>query len=279
MNRLGEHKVQIVTDSTADLPEPIVKEYDIEIVPLTVNLGEETFVDGTLSQPEFVEMMETSPELPRTSQPSPGDFISVFNEKAEDGPILCITISKHLSGTYQSASLAANSVEGEIEIFDTLVTTGPQAAQVLIAARLAEQGRSLEEIIEYLTPYREEQKILFVITDLTNVVKGGRLPRWQGQLASLLNINAVLEAEGGTIDLLEKVRGEEQVYERLIEMMEEHVTSAEGRILTVSHCANLEWAEWVADRLQHLNPDETLFVEAGTVISTHGGRGLVAVSI
>ncbi len=276
---MGEERIQIVTDSTADLPEKFAQQYDISVVPLTVNLEGETFVDGTLSQREFLQRMEAADELPQTSQPSPGDFIEVFEERAQQGPLLCLTISHKLSGTYQSASVAADVVDGEIEVFDTLTTTGPQTAIVLRAARMAESGCSMDEIIEHLTDYRDSQVTRFGVTDLTNLVKGGRLSSWQGAIAGLLNINALLQEKDGALELLERVRGTEQLFERLAEMAIEALQEAEDRIVVISHVDNEPWVERMIERLKPYDPDEMLVIPAGAVISTHGGRGLFVVSV
>ncbi len=243
-------------------------------------MGEESFADGEKSIDEFLEWMKGSPELPTTSQPSPGAFFEVFEELAPKGPILCMTISEKLSGTAQSATMAKNMLpDADIEIFDTKAATSAEAAQVIRAAQLLEEGRPLAEVLEYLETYRESIRIFQGFLNLTNLVKGGRLSRWQGRIAEFMNIRVLCHNVDGTIEVLEKVRGTEQLFERIVQLVTEQGVDIEDRILVISHADNREWATWLAKRVEALNPRDVMVIPMGSVIATHAGPGSVVISV
>jgi len=272
--------VQLVTDSAADLPEELLNEYGITCVPLTVTQGEDTFEDGSIPIETFLDRMSQSRDLPTTSQPSPGAFYEVFERLAPKGPILCMTISEKLSGTAQSARMAAEMLpDAQIEVFDTKAATSAEGAQVLRAAQLLREGKDLEEVMDYLREYREHIRIFQGFLDLTNLVKGGRLSRLQGRIADFMNIRVLCHNVDGAIEVLEKVRGTEQLFARIVQLMQEQAVNIEDRLIIISHADNHEWAEWLAERAAALSPRDVMVLPMGAVIATHAGRGSVVISV
>lgn len=271
---MGQKRVQIVTDSTADLTPDMVRELGVTVVPLNVTLEGETFKDGSMAPEEFLAAMKQARELPQTSQPSPGDFLEVFTDLVQHGPVLCITMSSKLSGTLQSAQVAAGMVEN-VTAFDSLSATLAEGAQVMRAVEMAEAGRDVDEIVGDLTQYRDKHRVFIAVSDLTNLVKGGRLSLWQGRLADFMRIKPVLHNKEGAIELLEKVRGLDQVFERAIELIAEQADNIQDRVVAVSHAGNPERAEWAVEQLRKLNPKDVIVGPMGCVISTHAGPGAV----
>ncbi len=277
---MNDSAVQLVTDSAADLPDEILEEYGITCVPLTVSLGGRGFEDGTMSPSDFMDLMAGSKTLPTTSQPSPGAFLEVFERLAERGPILCMTISEKLSGTAQSARMAAQMLpDAEIEVFDTKAATSAEGAQVIRAAQLLREGKELGEVLDYLVNYRENMRIFQGFLDLTNLVKGGRLSRLQGRIADFMSIRVICHNVDGEIEMLEKIRGTEKMFARIIELIEAEGVDIEDRIMVISHAANLEWAEWLAEKVKKMNPRDVIIVPMGSVISTHAGAGSIVISV
>lgn len=185
--------IQIITDSAADLPPKIINKYNIHVVPLTVNIDGNEYIDGVdLSPQEFYKKMAAAKNLPKTSQPPVAAFSKMFRNLTSKGELLCINISSKLSGTYQTACLAKGISGVDVTVFDSWAATLGQGLQVIKAARLAEKGLSCTEIINKLTQYRNNMNILILLDTLENIVKGGRLSKFQGTLAKLLNIKVLL---------------------------------------------------------------------------------------
>ncbi|MFO8061233.1 MAG: DegV family protein [Bacillota bacterium] len=272
-------KIQLVTDSTADLPGELVGELGVTVVPLNVTLEGETFLDGSRTPEEFLEMMKGAKELPRTSQPSPGDFVDTCKPLMERGPVLCITMSSKLSGTAQSASVAAQMLGDRVVVFDSLSATLAEGAQVVRAAELADEGLTIEEVVAELTRYRDEHRALVAVSDLTNLVKGGRLPKWQGKLADLMKIRPLLHNVEGAIEPLEKIRGIEHMFQRVVERVRDETENIGQRIVGISHAGNPEWARWLEDQIRPLGPKRIISGDMGCVISTHAGPGAIIVGV
>ena len=171
--------IKIVTDSTGCVPLEIVREYDIRVVPLNVHFGDNrVFRDGVdLDSASFFRMLAEAPELPRTSQPSPGQFRDVFAELTRNGEaVLCIVISSGLSGTYQSAVDAKRMLpEAQIEVIDSQYVAGALAMLVRTAAQLAAAGRPMHEIVACVEYLKQHMHLYFVVDTLEYLHKGGRI--------------------------------------------------------------------------------------------------------
>ena len=231
--------IKIVTDSSADLPKEIIKQYDITIVPLTVTIEGQDYLETVdITPEEFFHRSSHLEELPKTSQPSPAAFAKVFSQSESDSEILCLTISSGLSGTYQSACLGKELADNvKVTVFDTLAGSLGHGLQIIRAAQLAEKGHSLEEIITDLTKYRD-MNILVMLNTLENIVKGGRLSRFKGTLAKVLNIKVILERiEGGKVGIFEKIRGKKKFQRRILEIMKE-------RGMDFSHKNDWNYTHW-----------------------------------
>ena len=222
--------IALVTDSTCDLPSEIMDKYQIEVVPLTVHIEEDTYYDKVdLDNEQFYSMMESASELPTTSQPSVGLFMDKYEELARDyDRVISIHLSSALSGTCESARLAAAQIEDlEVEIIDSKSTTTGLGFMVTLAAEMIEAGHDMEEIKEKILKERENLTIYFTVNELRYLEKGGRIGKAQAFLGSIFNFNPILElsAATGEITPKEKVRGYKKTNQKMIDLA---IEAAEG---------------------------------------------------
>ncbi|MGG5252516.1 DegV family protein [Neobacillus sp. SM06] len=267
--------IKIITDSSADIPWELVRRYDLTIVPLTVTIEGQDYLEKIDLTPEqFFTKMFAADELPKTSQPSPAVFADTFSKFEKDTELLCFTISSGLSGTYQSACIGKELSNANVTIFDTLAGSIGHGMQVIRAADLAEKGYSIQEIIADLTVYREKMNILVLLDTLENIVKGGRLSRFQGSLAKILNIKVILErVNGGKVEILEKVRGKRKLLSRVIEIIEERGMDFSTVTFGITHTGNLDEAEVMKQELlNRFQPKEVIVNEMGATMGTYAGK-------
>lgn len=203
--------IRLIVDSTFDFEPEFVKDHAMEIVPLSVIFGSESYKENVeLSKEAFYEKMASSTELPKTSQPSPQSFLKVFEKAVETkDQLIVMTLSSGLSGTYQSACLAANLCSGvDIEIIDTKnVSLGAQI-QALEVLKMIEQGMEYHEIVKRARENVSKARMIAMINTLENLIKGGRLSKVEGMVGSLIAIKPLITIdEEGKIATLSKSRG------------------------------------------------------------------------
>jgi len=221
--------IKIVTDSTCDLTQNYVDRHNIKVVPIVIHFGEVEYLDGeTIDGSTFYRMIEERQALPKTSQPSPGHFATAYREIAAAGEadqILSIHVTGKLSGTCTSAQMAAEMVKDEIsvEVFDSLGGSAGMGFMCIEAARMAEAGASLQEILARLEYIRGEVNIFLTLAELRFAQMSGRVGKLQGTLASLLNVKPIIFLEDGIIDARERVRTRRRAVERMLELTAERV--------------------------------------------------------
>lgn len=273
--------IHIVTDSTSDLTPGLLSDLGVQVhvVPLTVHFGDEEYKDGVdLDAQGFYEKLRSGSQMPRTSQPSPAAFIDVYQKVASPGDvILSYHISSRLSGTHQSAVLAARQVEDRrIEVLDTRSVSlglGLIAAQ---AARDAKEGKSPEEILAASRELIGKLRILFVVDTLEYLQRNGRIGKAQALVGGLLSIKPILTLEDGVVTPVEKVRGKAKALARIVELACEHA----GKVRTggVMHAAAPEEAqEFKSELEERLGIDRLYMAELGPTVGTHAGPGTLGV--
>jgi len=270
--------IHIVTDSSCDLPEEYLKKHNIPIVPLTIRFDDDKEYREkiNITPEEFYKKMAASSTLPKTAQPSPADFLKVFEEVAAPGDeILCITISSKLSGTFQSANLAKNMTSIPVTVFDSLAASPGHALQIMRAVELRDSGHSIDEIIADLTNFRDnEMRIFIYLKTVENIVKGGRITRFQGTLAKIMNIKLICEGIKGEVVPLEKVRGEKRALERLISLIGQQKNDFSDTVFYITHTENPEDAEFIKSELvKRYKPRQVLIYEIGPTVGTYTGPG------
>ncbi|WP_421381591.1 DegV family protein [Bacillus salacetis] len=273
--------IHIVTDSSADIPKEVVEKYNIHIVPLSVRIGDKEYKEGIdLTPQEFYEKMFSADELPKTSQPSPSNFADLFSRLDKEGDeIICFTISSHLSGTYQSACLGRETSNANVEVFDTLGGSLGHGFQVLRAAELVQQGHNREQILGELQEMRKKMNILILLDTLENVVKGGRLSKFQGSIAKVLNIKIILEGIEGKIELKEKVRGNKRFFKKALQIVGERKEDFSDTTIGITHTGNHDDVEYLKNEIQErFKPKDIVVNYMGATMGTYAGKGGTIIS-
>lgn len=208
-------KVRIVVDSTADVTQEIREQ--LTVVPLCVSFGQETFVDGvTINHSEFYKKMAQSKELPTTSQPSPEAFAQVYEDAKNAGEeIVVLCLSAGLSGTYQSAMIAAQDYPENVYVVDTMQVANGLGVLAEYALQLAAQGKSAKEIAQAIEAERGNVQFFAMLDTLTNLQKGGRIPKSLAIAGTLLSLKPVLTIKEGVLETVGKARGIKQGYSLL----------------------------------------------------------------
>ena len=278
------NKVAIVTDSTAYLPQTLIKQYNISISPLSVIWGEEVYRDGVdISPAEFYKRLPRSKVMPTTSQVTPGAMQDMFQSLIEQGyDVLGIFLSSRISGTFQSAVQAREMMEGagaKIALVDSLLTTMAMGWPVLTAARAAQAGENLIECQKIAENTCANSGVLFVVETLEFMRRGGRIGGAQALLGSVLNIKPVLEMHDGKIEAVDKVRTKQKAIQRVVDVVTERIKGKAHVRLAITH-ANSEShaAALLESACMELNPVETLSAPLSPVIGTHAGPGTVALN-
>lgn len=269
-------KTKIFTDSTSDLPSSWASKYDIGIVPLYVVFDQESFKDGLeISPNDIYERVAQTGQLPKTSAPTPKDFMDAFAPYIEQGDdIVYISLSSQISSTYQNAIIAASEFpEGRVHVIDSLTLCTGISLLVMKAVKAAEQGKSAAEIALMLASLRERVETEFVIDTLEYLYKGGRCSGMQHFIGSLLQIRPVLRLVEGNIIPAHKVRGKkEKAVQQMLNDALQNVDHLDPELIFVVHTQAEDEAQKVAAILKEQTPaKEVVITEAGCVISSHCG--------
>ncbi|GGM27035.1 6-phosphogluconate dehydratase [Paraliobacillus quinghaiensis] len=273
--------VRIITDSSADIPNDLLEKYAISVVPLSINVDDQDYFEGVDLTPEsFYQKMSETEILPKTSQPTPLNFSNVFMDLSKNGEeLLCLTISSGLSGTYQSANLGKQQANVNVTIFDTLAGSLGHGLQVIKAAELAERGYSVREIVGELQDLKENMNILILLDTLENVVKGGRLSKFQGSVAKVLNIKVILEGVNGEVEVLEKVRGSRRFFKRTLEIIGERKQDFSDTVFGITHTGNMKDVEFLKNEIKaRYKPKDIIVNYMGATMGTYAGKGGTIVS-
>ncbi len=271
--------IKIVTDSTADIPQPLLERYDIQLVPINIQFGNETYEEGiTIDRPTFYQKLEEV--MPTSSQPAPGQFAEVYRKLADEGhSIISLHVTSKHSGTCQSALLAKSMVpEADIEVFDTLSISIGTGYQVLAAARAAEDGKSMEEILQLLEGIRSRMHLYLTPATLKYLQKSGRVGKLAGALASLLNVKPIIKVEDGLLEAFQNVRTRGKALNRLVELTAEAVGTTQPVKLGIPHAQAHAEAEALRARLERtFNCEEMHIVDLACSLTVHGGPGVIGI--
>ncbi len=276
-------KIALITDSTCDLPAEYISQYDIRVVPLTIVWGEEQFLDGVdLLAEDFYRRLEDDPVIPTTSQPTPQQMIQAFQDARDAGAeqILAITISGAMSGTYTSASKAAEMMDIPIQVLDSKSNSMGLGWQVLAAARARESGGDLQAMIKAADEARSSLVYLISLDTLEYLHKGGRIGGASHFIGTLLNLKPQIsvnhqtgEVEGGRRSRTRK--------RALSDLYDDFVSSIDpGKKLRVAvlHNAAPEDAQSLASRIEaEIQPEEIILSIVSPVLGVHTGPRAVAI--
>ena len=280
--------IKILTDTSCDLPDETLNKYNIGMIPLKVTFDhDQTFLDRFEVSPAlFVKKMLESKNLPKTSAPDPAAFVNCFEKGLKEfGQVMFISISSGLSSTYQTALLASKMIKNEnIHLFDSLTASLGTGIAAVHAADMAARGFSIDAIVEELTKLRQSREVLFTLDTLENVVKGGRLSKFQGMVGTMLDIKPILRGNSlGVPEVVEKVVGRKKAIHRLTAMLGnlyEH-TLLKDKLIGISHVACPEDAQHFAKLIkERYKPQkEIIIADMGATIGTYAGVGGLMVNI
>jgi len=274
--------VRIVVDSTSDLPLEVREKFKIEMVPLKVHFGNETYLDSvTISSADFFKKLVESDHLPTTSQPSPVDFMEVYKKLLQepDTRILSFHLSSAFSGTYQSAVLAKSMLDNDerITIYDSKSASLGFGILAIAAAEAAEKGASVDEILEHVRNIQKNLQLYFLVDTLEYLHRNGRIGKASAVFGSLLNIKPILSIDPneGVIFPVDKVRGSRKAMGRIVEMLKERFGDQEVDVLLV-HANSPGNAEQLSSLMkENFKIGDMSAYELGPVIGTHVGPGTV----
>ncbi len=251
-------KIGILTDSTNDLPQEFIESREnLFTIPLTLHFGDEQFIDGIdIKSVEFFKKIRKEDIIPTTSQPSAGRFIEKYQEIAEEyDQIISIHISGKLSGTVKSAQLATQDIDNaEIKIIDTGSASLGLGTLVKLACKLVEEGKDFEEIAEIIDSHLNKSTVLFTVSDLKFLEKGGRIGKAQSFLGSILNFHPLLELQAveGEISPNGRSRGKKRVKDTIVEYCREWLQGEKYAWIGIMHGDNPERAEEIKVALEDL---------------------------
>lgn len=275
-------KVALVTDSTANIPNEYLDQYNIRVAPQILVWGDEIYQDGVdIQSTEFFERLSTAKVMPTTSQASPQSFHDIYQELlGQDRSILTVLISKELSGTLASARQARDDFPGEpIEIIDSRTTAMAMGYIVLLAARAAENGASLQECKALAEAARDNTGVIFTVDTLEFLHRGGRIGGGARLLGTALNLKPILEVTGGRVEAVERIRTRRKSLNRVIELVEARIAGRQPARIATLHANAPEAAQQLLDEAnQRLNAVESIFTEVSPVIGNHAGPGTVGLT-
>ncbi|KUL10790.1 DegV family protein [Bacillus licheniformis] len=270
--------IKIVTDSTADLSEELLRKYHISVLPLSISIDGTVYRDRFDIQPdEFIEKMESAAELPKSSQPPLGAFIELYEELTADGSeVISIHLSSELSGTYQTAVSASNMVGGNITVIDSMYISKGLGFQVVRAALLAEKGMTAEAIVKDLENLRDRTSLYVTIDHFDNLIKGGRIGRGKALLGSLLKVKPIARLEDGIYTPEKNVRSSSQLIRYLTGQFVSAVKGRTVQAIGIAHADALDLAHRLKDSLLEHIPGIDIDIDYTTpIISVHTGKGAI----
>ena len=265
----------VITDSTADIPAEMAEEHGIDVVPLLVSFGEETYPDGMMTQQQFFDRMRDAPDLPTTSQPSVGAFTDAYERAlARFSAVVSVHISSKLSGTMESATRAAEQFDGRVHVVDSLNLSWALAWQVREAAAAAAEGIGVPKALERIHDVRDRVQMIVGIDSLENLQRGGRIGRVSALMGSLLNLKVTFSVEDGEFHPLARSRGERAALEYTLQWVEKQMGAARRGKFAVGHALSESRAQRLAEAIRsRWEIAEMVLYETGSVIATHTGTG------
>ncbi len=265
-------KIKIITDSTVDIPAEILKKYDVEVLPLLINFGEESYLDGVeIDLMTMLNRIEVENTLPTTSQVTPTRFFECYKNYLDQGyKIISIHLSSHMSGTCQSALMAKAMLESnDIVVIDALNVTSGVGVLVLKAVELKEKQLSLAEIEKEIIQTIPYVKSALSFESLDNLVRGGRLSKTAGIIGGMLGIRLILEVKEGLMAVSNKVRGSKKAVKEIIETIE-RLGVKSGEPVVLVHIQNQDVYEPLKAYLNEKNI-EYIDAEVGCTVGIHSG--------
>jgi DegV family protein with EDD domain len=273
--------VQVITDSTSDLPEGAVNELDIRIVPIYLRFGNKTYRDGVdITKDEFYSMLASSPSHPASSQPNPEDFTGVFREYCKNkSGIVSIHISSKISGTYNSANIAKKTLNSQcpIDIIDSGFNSAGLGLVVMAAARAAQAGANQAEVVNEANTAVQEVRMFGMFETMKYLARSGRVNKTIAAASSILHVMPLLTFHEGEIVRAGLVRAVSKGMDRIYDFVK---NTSPIRELTIVHSQVIEQANQLKHRLGEFIQEEKIAIaELGAGLGVHGGPGVLLAAI
>ena len=270
-------KTVVVTDSTAYIPKEIRESLNIRMVPLSVVIENDTYQEEIeINTTEFYNKIRNERALPKTSQPSLGSFVEVYEELSKEyDAVISIHLSSGISGTCAGAKQAGGMVNDiQVHVFDSEISCMVQGFYVLRAAEMANAGGTPEEILQELNKMKETLRAYFMVDSLDHLYRGGRLNGFERVIGSMLQVKPILHFENKVIVPFEKVRTRKKAMKRIADLLQEDANKYEKLQATIIHANNENEAINWKDELQAIMPNVHFTISYfGPVIGTHLGEG------
>jgi len=273
-------KIKIVTDSSVTIEPELVKQLDITVVPLSVMIDNVVYSDADLKEEgKFLHLMQEAKNLPKTSQPPVGVFAEVFEDLCKDGSqILAIHMSHALSGTVEATRQGASLSTADVTVIDSSFTDQALKFQVVEAAKLAQEGKDMEEILSHVEEVKNHTELYIGVSTLENLVKGGRIGRVTGLLSSLLNIRVVMQMKDHELQPIVKGRGA-KTFKKWLDELTSSLTDRSVAEIGISYSGSSDWAKEMKDNLQPYVEKPISVLETGSIIQTHTGENAWAILV
>lgn len=274
-------KIKIVTDSSITIEPDLVEALDITVVPLTVMVDGIVYSDNDLKEDrKFLSLMRNSKSLPKTSQPPVGLFAETYEKLIKEGAeqIVAIHITHSLSGTLEASRQGANIAGADVTVLDSSFTDQAMKFQVIAAAKLAQKGSSLEEILARVEEVKKKTELFIGVSTLENLVKGGRIGRVTGLISSLLNIRVVMELKNHALNPIAKGRGN-KTFNKWLDNLIATIKDRKIAEIGISYAGTSDFANGLKDKLQAYVEKDIAVLETGSIIQTHTGEGAFAVMV
>jgi DegV family protein with EDD domain len=270
-------RFKILADSCCDVTEDMRRETGVELIPLTMRLGEQEYIDDrNLDVKAYIRAMRESKTSPKTACPSIQDFLDKFRESDN---IFVVTLSSKISGSYNAAMQAKEMIQEEIgskfiHVFDSMSAVAGETMVHLKIHEYVKKNLKSTEIVEKVTNYIKEMKTFFLLENLDNMAKTGRVNPIVAKAANMLSIKPIMGSDNGSVRLVDKVRGYERAFQRLINVIGEEGTHLDDKVLGIAHCNCIQRALNLKEQVMKKYPfKDVVVVEMGGVSSTYADQG------
>ena len=277
--------IRIIIEGSTDFPKDLLEEMGIKVVGINVAFGEESYIGGVdIDEKAFYKRMKEEKNLPKTSSPSPDRFIELFD--CEEEEILIVTLTSKLSSAYSSAVLAKsiyleNNPESnkKIEVIDSLSGSIGVGLMVHKAYELAQQGKKLDEVVEYIESIKKDIVFYGTLDTLENAIKGGRVNPIAGKLINALNFKVIIEISEGIVKPIDKARGESNSMKKLFERVKENISDAENKIIVIGHSNCEDKAMKIAKNIEENYSFKKVIISSiGPVMGTYTSEGAILIA-
>ncbi len=273
--------LRLAIDTAGDIPASWVNEYDVEMIPINIHFGEQTFYQGVdLDNEGFYKLVDESGVIPKTSQPTPQQFVEFYRKIADPGDtILSIHVTSKLSGTFASAELAARELEGEYNVipFDSAAGSAAQGFMAKEARKMERNGSTIEAILERLKSIRKYIEVILTLDTLDYARMSGRVGTMQAAMASLLNVKPIVTLTDGLLEMTDKVRTRSKSLEQVLNMTKDKIGDRLANVAVV-HARDPKAGEALLERVkQTLNCESIIMTELSIGIAANLGPGTVGI--